>query len=95
MITKKDVLHLASLSRIEIPEEETGELVKDLEQILKHFEELKSVKTDSVIPFADITREKNITRSDSSDAACLSGEQAVKAFPQEKNHLLKIPPVFQ
>lgn len=95
MITKKDILHLSSLSRIEVPEEEVGGLVKDLEQILGHFDELKNVKTDSVIPFADATHEKNVTRSDASDATYLSGESATFAFPEKKNHLLKIPPVFE
>ncbi len=88
-------MRLAGLSRIEIPDGEAETLVNDLERILEHFDELKSVKTDSISPFFDATHEKNVTRDDVSDKTHLTGEHSVEGFPVCKGRFLKIPPVFE
>ena len=63
-IHKKDVEHLASLARLELSADEAESLTKDLEKILDHFEELKEVNTEGVLPLTGGTSLQNIVRED-------------------------------
>jgi aspartyl-tRNA(Asn)/glutamyl-tRNA(Gln) amidotransferase subunit C len=93
-IGKKELKHLADLARLELHEQEEEKLLKDLEKILRHFEELKDVKTDGVEPLAGGTNLKNSFREDESGAP-LPGDKAVEAFPETEGGFLKVPPVFE
>jgi aspartyl-tRNA(Asn)/glutamyl-tRNA(Gln) amidotransferase subunit C len=93
-IGKKELKHLAELSRIELHEHEEEKIGKDLEKILKHFEELKEIPTEGVPPLTGGTLLKNIARADGEGSA-LSGVPAVEAFPEAEKGFLKVPPVFE
>jgi len=95
MLSKKDLEHLAALARLELKKEEEGKLLKDLEKILGHFEELKELDTEEVEPMAGGTFSKNVFRADDSDSARLPAEKAVSQFPEKESGFLKIPPVFE
>lgn len=108
MLSEKDVSRLAELARIALTPAERKSLLKDLEKILAHFEELKSVDTDGVVPMAGLrlaeagsghaeaggSRGTNVTREDvaSGTPQVPSG---VEAFPETHDGFLKIPPVFE
>ena len=94
-IHKKELHHLAALARIELHEREEEKLLKDLEKILAHFEELKEVNTESVVPMAGGTESKSVTREDGGTAQPLSADAAADAFPEKERRYLKIPPVFE
>lgn len=49
-ITRKDVLHVAELARLELTEAEVDRLVVDLGHILGHMDELSQVDTTGVAP---------------------------------------------
>ena len=49
-ITKKEIEHLAELSRLELKDKEIDKLEHDLGEILNYFNELKKVNTDRVKP---------------------------------------------
>jgi aspartyl-tRNA(Asn)/glutamyl-tRNA(Gln) amidotransferase subunit C len=93
MLSEKDVTHLAELARLALSPAEKKALLNDLEKILAHFEELKTVDTEGVPPVAGGTTEKNVVREDVAGAIpqALSG---VEAFPESQSGFLKIPPVF-
>ena len=95
MLSKKDLEHLAELARIELKKEEEGKLLKDLEKILGHFEELKEVDTDDVLPMSGGTFSKNVLRGDDSENTKLAGEKSVEQFPEKESGFLKVPPVFE
>lgn len=95
MLSKKEVAHLAALSRMEIDDREQEKLLHDLEGILNYFEELKEISTENIPPVTGGTHEQNVTRDDVSDVTKLSGERAVESFPEFHNHFLKVPPVFE
>lgn len=95
MISKEDVRHLASLSRIELTEDEEKALVHDLGAILAHFDELKEIDTEHVTPMAGGTILPNQLRSDENDAGRISNETAKNDFPEHEGQLLVVPPVFE
>lgn len=93
-IGKRELKHLADLARIELHEREEEKLVKDLEKILAHFQELKEVNTDGVEPLTGGTMLKNATRTDG-EGKPLPGDRAVEAFPETEKGFLKVPAVFE
>jgi aspartyl-tRNA(Asn)/glutamyl-tRNA(Gln) amidotransferase subunit C len=72
-ITRKEVLHIATLARLDLTEEEVTELVRDLGSILGHVAELSSVDTSGVTGTAYLAV----------DAAPLRPDQVEKSVPTE------------
>ena len=106
IIDKKTVEHLAELARIEIPDTEKEKLAGDLENILKHFEELKEVNTDKILPMNGGTTEMNVMREDETseirnkqqvtrDKKQETRDKFVREFSEEKDGFLKVPAVFE
>ncbi len=94
MITKKELEHLAELARLELTKGMETKLLKDLEDILGHFEELKEVNTDKVKPMTGGTESVNIWREDEVDGR-IPKEKALEQFPERAKGYLKVPPVFE
>lgn len=94
MLSGKDLEHLAELSRIKLSREEAAGLRKDLEKILAHFEELKTVHTENVPSMSGGTRAESVVRPDGDRGVSLPGHTALEAFPDSKERFLKVPPVF-
>ena len=94
LIDKKTLEHLAELTRIKLSSKEEAGLLKDLEKILAHFEELKELDTGKVEPASGGANLQNVFREDGNAEMRLSGERAREAFPETKDGFLKIPPVF-
>ncbi len=104
-IDKKTLEHLAELSRIKLDEKEEEKLIKDLEKILHHFEELNALDTPGVEPMngpryaggfgeARGTELKNSLREDEERISTNQGAGA-EVFPESKDGFLKVPPVFE
>lgn len=94
-ITKKELEYLARLARIELHAGEEEKLVKDLGNILAHFEELQEVNTDDIVPMAGGTELKSVFREDVPRQNALTGDLARDQFPEKEKGFLKIPPVFE
>jgi aspartyl-tRNA(Asn)/glutamyl-tRNA(Gln) amidotransferase subunit C len=97
-ITKKELEHLAKLSRIELDPKEEEKLLKDLSNILDYFKELQQLDTSAVAPMTGGTDIKNNFREDGEDNGVSESTNkgaGVEAFPEEKNGFLKVPPVFE
>lgn len=94
MLTKKDLEHLAGLARLDLKKGVEGKLLKDLEKILNHFEELKELNTDSVDPMAGGTVNVNVWREDEARERIQKGK-ALEQFPEKMKGYLKVPPVFE
>ena len=63
-IDKKQVEHIAELSRINLSDKEKEKFSKELSQILDYFEKLKEVNTENVSPISQVTGIKNVLRED-------------------------------
>lgn len=92
-INKNTLEHLAKLARIELEEKEKEALLKDLQKILDHFEELKELNTTRVEPMAGGMRHKNALREDA-DAENTDRTAGIDQFPESSKGFLKVPPVF-
>jgi aspartyl-tRNA(Asn)/glutamyl-tRNA(Gln) amidotransferase subunit C len=97
-INKKELEHLAELSRIEIDPKEADKLISDLGAILDHFTELQALDTASVPPMTGGTDLTNVFREDGAE---MGGPEStnrgagVAAFPESKDGYNKVPPVFE
>ncbi len=94
-IDEKTLKRLEELARIEIKGDAENKLLKDLQKILEHFEELKTVDTENVEPMAGGTVETNVFREDESNVKCqTSNVKLIEQFPEKENGFLKVPAVF-
>ena len=93
-ISKRELEHLAALSRIEIDAKEEAKLLHDLGKILHYFVELQKLDTSDVSPMTGGTDLKNVFRPDDGVANTNRGE-GTDAFPDAKDGYLKIPAVFE
>lgn len=93
MITKKDVLHVAKLSKLEFTEEETEQLVTDLSAVVGYVNTLQQVDTSDVtdkpsyIAFDDL-REDLVKPS-------LPQSEAIKNAPKKRNGGFSVPQVVE
>ena len=94
-INKNSLKHLADLARLELNEKEEEKFVADLEKILAYFAELQAMDTENVAPMTGGTELKNIFREDGETKSSLSPDRVVAAFPDKKEHWLKVPAVFE
>ncbi|MBT3834816.1 Asp-tRNA(Asn)/Glu-tRNA(Gln) amidotransferase subunit GatC [Candidatus Peribacteria bacterium] len=64
MLSKKDVRHIAKLSRLKLSEEEVEKFSKELTSILDYIDILNELDTDNVEPTAQVTGLTNVFRED-------------------------------
>ena len=93
-ISKEELRHLAELARIKLEPKEEDALMKDLDGILGHFEELQAIDTASTPPMTGGTDLVNVFRDDAERENTNRGA-GKEAFPETENGYLKIPPVFE
>ena len=94
-INKKHLEHLAELSRIKLKIGEENKLLKDLENILDYFNDLKNLDTEEILPITGGGGLKNKFREDKIKEDRLKGEGAASQFPEKERGYLKVPPVFE
>ncbi|HVN86703.1 MAG TPA: Asp-tRNA(Asn)/Glu-tRNA(Gln) amidotransferase subunit GatC [Candidatus Binatia bacterium] len=89
-----DVRHIALLARLELtPEEETA-FASQLDHILSHFERLKQLDTESVVPTAHILAIETPFRDD-----VVRNRPAVDSLlanaPERDNRFFKVPKIIE
>jgi aspartyl-tRNA(Asn)/glutamyl-tRNA(Gln) amidotransferase subunit C len=95
MIDKKTLEHLAKLARLELHSHEEEKMLHDLGKVFEHFEELKELDTESVVPLTGGTESKNVLRDDNKKQKPIARDVALEAFPHVEQGFLKVPPVFE
>ena len=97
MITKKDVLHIAQLARIELTPEEEEKFGRDLSAILEFAEELNGADTEGVEPLTGGTLLQNVMRDDSQVDPDLQGNEPalLDSAPEKKQGYVKVRAVFE
>jgi aspartyl-tRNA(Asn)/glutamyl-tRNA(Gln) amidotransferase subunit C len=97
-IDKKQVEHIAKLSRIKLSEEEKEKFSGELSQILDYFETLKKVNTENVSPIFQVTGIKNVLREDEKEKiekqkSDKRREKILKNVPKKENDYIKVKSV--
>ncbi|MFA6077278.1 MAG: Asp-tRNA(Asn)/Glu-tRNA(Gln) amidotransferase subunit GatC [Candidatus Paceibacterota bacterium] len=95
----KDVENLAELARIELSEEEKGDLLKDMQGILEYVKQIEGVKLDDVKAEYDLV---NIWREDSPrldqagqvEPRDFSRDLIFKQFPDSRDGFLKVKKIL-
>ena len=92
-ITKDDILHIASLARLELDPEELERLVSDLTQILSYVEQIRQINTDQIIPQSQFIKAENVFREDIVQPS-LTQEAALANAPDRDKEFFRVPKVL-
>ncbi len=93
MITKKDLLHIAWLSHLELSEEDREKYMPRLNSVLDYFGELDEVDTEGVEPTYHVLPLSNVFREDEADvpARTLLQQEALSNAPKKQDAFFKAP----
>jgi len=94
-INKSQIEHIASLSKLNLSEEEKNRFSGDLTHILNYVEQLSAVNTDNVIPLANITGLKNVKREDKIKESGITLDDIKLNVPAEEGGSMMVPGVFE
>jgi aspartyl-tRNA(Asn)/glutamyl-tRNA(Gln) amidotransferase subunit C len=94
LINKQTLEHLANLARIELDRREEEKLLRDLQKILEHFQELQELDTSKVEPLAGGTELTSAFREDAGRENT-NQRSGTEELPEVHDGFLKIPPVFE
>ena len=93
-VTKEDVAHIASLSRIHLQETEIDSLRKNLEEILHYVAKLEKLDVSQVPPTSHVLPLKNVYREDKARSPLTQMEALQMAVEQYKGSF-KVPKVIE
>jgi aspartyl-tRNA(Asn)/glutamyl-tRNA(Gln) amidotransferase subunit C len=95
MLSREEVKHIASLSRIGIEDKEVEDYQKNLSAILDYFKELEELDTKSIEPIGHITGRDNVSRNDERGVKDkFEGEDILKNAPERKDGYIKVKSVL-
>ncbi|HAR99640.1 MAG: Aspartyl/glutamyl-tRNA(Asn/Gln) amidotransferase subunit C [Candidatus Moranbacteria bacterium GW2011_GWC2_37_73] len=95
MLSKEEILHIATLARIGVSEQDVEKYQHDLSEILDYFKKLDEVDVTGVEPIGHITGMQNTFRSDEHfDFGELGKEEIMKNVPEVKEGFIKVKSVL-
>lgn len=95
MLSREEVKHIASLSRIGIEDKEVEDYQKNLSAILDYFKELEELDTKSIEPIGHITGRDNVSRTDERGMKDkFEREDILKNAPERKDEYIKVKSVL-
>lgn len=94
-LTREDVEKIATLARLELPEDEKDALARQLSGILEYVSKLAEVDTADVEPMAHSLPVRNVFAADVPAVVKPEVRQgALDSFPEKQGDLLKVKAVF-
>ncbi|MDD5397196.1 MAG: Asp-tRNA(Asn)/Glu-tRNA(Gln) amidotransferase subunit GatC [Candidatus Moranbacteria bacterium] len=95
MLSREEILHIATLARIGVSEEDVEKYQHDLSEILDYFKKLDELDVAEVEPIGHITGMQNRFRSDAyEDFGSIGKEQILKNAPEVKEGYIKVKSVL-
>jgi len=93
MISRKDLEHMAWLSRVELSEEDKEKYTPQLNSVLDYFSEIDKVDTEGIEPTYHVLPLNNVFREDEAcvPTCSLSQEEALANAPKKKDGFFKAP----
>lgn len=95
MLNKEDIIHIATLARIGLKEDEIEKYQRELSLILDYFKKLENADTESIEPIGHITGVDNVLRLDDffeSEADVKEG--IFNNFPDTINNKVKVKSIL-
>ena len=93
-LNRKDVEHVALLSRLELSETELGKFTGQLDAILEYIDVLNQVDTSAVEPMAHVLEICNVMRADEVQPS-LPREAALQNAPEAEDGFFKVPKIVE
>ncbi|EKE19526.1 MAG: hypothetical protein ACD_8C00144G0009 [uncultured bacterium] len=95
MLSKEEILNIATLARIGVSEKDVENYQHDLSDILDYFKKLDELDVSGVEPIGHITGMRNTFRSDQqSDFGKIGKEAILKNVPEMKGEYIKVKSVL-
>lgn len=93
-VTENDIKTVASLSRLKIREEESAEVIAQLDKFLTYVENLQSIDTEKIQPTTYALPLQNVFRADEVKKS-LDRELALSNAPLKEDGYFKVPSVLE
>ena len=93
-LNRKDVEHVALLSRLELSEQELDKFTGQLDAILEYIDVLNQVDTSAVEPMAHVLEIRNVMRADEVQPS-LPREAALQNAPEAEDGFFKVPKIVE
>jgi len=93
-ISRDDVLKLASLSGLQLGDDEIEDLRADIVNILAYVEQLDELDTSEVEPVYQVTGLENVYRDDSIDKGGITRDTLLALAPETAGTSIKVPKVI-
>ena len=90
MIDRDQVLHVAKLARLRVPEDELEPMAGELSVILDHIEMLNELDLDDVEPTSHVVELENVLRPDEPRPS-LPHEKALEQAPDTDGSGFRVP----
>lgn len=92
-ITADDVRKVASLARLDLPEERIATYTDQLESILDYISQLQAVDTSGVVPTTRAVEVVNVTREDAVTPTDVR-EQILDQAPKREGDFFRVPKIL-
>lgn len=92
-VTADDVVYMAQLSRLNVPEDELEKLTEQFNQILDYAEILQKIDTTGITASSSVLRVSNVLRADEIKEGA-THEEAMQNAPAVHNDGFKVPRVI-
>ena len=92
-VTREDVLKVAELAKLHIPEEELDTFIQQFNEIIEHVNKLNELDTKDVPPTSHVLDIKNVVREDKA-AKPFPREEMLKNAPEHDEEYIKVPKVI-
>ena len=93
-LNRKDVEHVALLSRLDLSETELDKFTGQLDAILEYIDVLNQVDTSAVEPMAHVLEIRNVMRADQVQPS-LPREAALQNAPEAEDGFFKVPKIVE
>ena len=93
-ISKEEVLHVAKLARLKLPNAEVDAYREDLNAILEYVETLGELDTETVRPMSHVLEIKNVWRDDQSEEK-KETEPLLENAPMREKDYFKVPKILE
>ena len=90
-----DIRKIANLARLELTDDEAARYEPQLEQILKHVEQLKKVDIEGIEPMAHATPVFDVIREDVAHGESFTQEEALANAPAVTQGQIRMPKVVE
>jgi aspartyl-tRNA(Asn)/glutamyl-tRNA(Gln) amidotransferase subunit C len=93
-LSREEMDHLALLARVGLTDEEKDRMAHQLGDILQHFERLKQLDTEHILPTAQVIESTNVLREDVV-RPCLPHEEALANAPRVEEPFVRVLPILE